>query len=119
MPPTLMDEILSLEEDLRQAELAPDPAFFDRVLRDDTVFVTNGQVSYAKPVVLASHQPGAGPKFRRVEMSDLKIVDHGDLAIVTCEGTYENDQSTFTLKFMRVWAKPDGRWQIVAAALNN
>ena len=49
-------------------------------------------------------------------MSNMKIVDYGDVAIVTCLGTYEAG-STITLKFMRVWAKKGGRWKIVAGSV--
>ena len=33
--------------------------------------------SGAKEKVVAAHQPGAGPKFSRVEMSGFEIIDHG------------------------------------------
>lgn len=46
----------------------------------------------AKAKVVAAHRPGAGPKFTKVEMSDFKIVDHGDAAVVTCKGSYEGPQ---------------------------
>jgi hypothetical protein len=32
-------------------------------------------------------------------MSDMKIVDHGAAAVVTCQGTYEGPQAGITLKF--------------------
>jgi uncharacterized protein DUF4440 len=64
-----------------------------------------------------AHQPGAGPKFTRVEMSDLEIVEHGAAAVVTCRGTDEISNGSVTLKFMRVWLKRDGRWQIIAASV--
>jgi hypothetical protein len=52
-------------------------------------------------------------------MSDMRILDHGVAAIVTCQGTYEGPQSSATLKFMRVWLKKNNRWQIVAASVSN
>jgi len=52
-------------------------------------------------------------------MSDMRILDHGVAAIVTCQGTYEGPQSSVTLKFMRVWLKKNNRWQIVAASVSN
>ncbi|MBV9018738.1 MAG: nuclear transport factor 2 family protein, partial [Alphaproteobacteria bacterium] len=64
-------------------------------------------------------QPGAGPKFTRVEMSDFEIVDHGTAAVVTCMGRYEGPQWSGTLKFMRVWLKRDGRWQIIAGTVSH
>lgn len=103
--------IKRLEERLRQAELAPDPNFFDQVLAHDAVLDGAKQ----KVKVVGAHQPGAGPKFTKVEMSNFSYVDHGDAVVVTCTGTYESPTWSGSLKFMRVWHKQEGRWQIIAA----
>jgi hypothetical protein len=110
-------EIMSLEERLRLAELGPDPKFFEEVLADQVVLMQDGQ-TFPKTKVVQAHQPGAGPKFTRVEMSDVNIIDHGVAAVVTCRGTYEGPGSTATLKFTRVWLKTSDRWQIIAAAVS-
>ena len=113
-------EIAALEERLRLAELRPDPKFFEEVLADDAVLVSqDGQPSFAKSQVVEAHRPGKGPKFVRVEMSNTKIFDHGTAAVVTCQGQYEGPQFTGTLKFMRVWLKKNDRWQIVAGSISN
>src|SRR4051812_13213 len=49
------DEILALEEQLRQAALAPDTARFERALADDVVL--DRQLQNSK--VVAAHQPSA------------------------------------------------------------
>lgn len=72
-------------------KLGPDPKFFEEVLADDAVPVSqDGQHSLAKSKVVEAHHParghGEGPKFTSVEMSDTKIVDHGTAAVVTCRG---------------------------------
>ena len=110
-------EIKELEERLRVAELGPDPRFFEQVIANDAVLVQDGTAELAKAKIVAAHQPGAVPKFTRVEMRDMKIVDHGVAAVVTCTGTFESPRGTATLKFMRVWLKRDGRWQIVAGSV--
>lgn len=79
----------------------------------------DGQPAFAKSQVVDAHQPGKGPKFTRVEMSDMKIVDHGTAAVVTCQGIYEGPRGTATLKFMPVWLKKSYRWQIVAGSVSN
>jgi ketosteroid isomerase-like protein len=114
----MQTEIAALEERLRLAELGPDPLVFEELLADDAVLVAqDGQPSFAKPQVVAAHRPGAGPKFTRVEVSDLKIIDHGTVAVVTCTGSYEGPQFTGILKFMRVWMKKNDRWQIIAGSI--
>ena len=116
---TVHAEITALEERLRLAELGPDPAFFQEALANDAVLVAeDGQPFFAKTKVVEAHQPGKAPKFTRVEMSDMKIVDHGVAAVVTCRGTYESPHGATTLTFMRVWLKKNNRWQIVAGSVS-
>jgi len=116
---TVQGEIAALEERLRLAELGPDPTFFEEILADDVVLLSEeGQPVPAKSTVVEAHRPGKGPKFSRVEMSELKIVDQGAAAVVTCRGTYTTPKSTFTLRFMRVWLKKNNRWQIIAGSVS-
>jgi hypothetical protein len=111
---SVRDEILALEEQLRLAELGPDPVFFERVLADDALL--DGQLAKAK--VVAAHQPGGPAKFTSVEMSDFEIHEHGSAAaVVTCTGLYQASQVTHTLKFMRVWLKKADSWQIIAGSV--
>jgi hypothetical protein len=107
------DEILVLEEELRQAELGPDPAFFERRLADDAVL--DGEL--AKSKVVAAHQPGGSAKFTRVAMSDFRLLEHGPAVVVTCTGVYEGPSGSHTLDFMRVWLKQNGEWQIIAGSV--
>ena len=107
------DQVLALEEQLRQAELGPDPAFFERRLADDAVL--DGQL--AKSKVVAAHQPGGAAKFTNVEMSDFRLLEHGPAVVVTCTGVYEGPSGSHTLKFMRVWLKHENDWQIIAGSV--
>lgn len=114
-----VEEITALENQLREAELGPDPAFFEKALADDMVIIANGEPAFAKKKIVAAHQPGAGPKFTTVAMSNLKIIDHGVAAVVTCDGTFEGPQGKNQLKFMRVWAKKNGTWQIITGTVTH
>lgn len=107
------EEITLLEEQLRQAELGPDPAFFERYLADDAVL--DGQLQKAK--VVAAHQPNGGVKFTNVVMSDFQFHEHGPAVVVTCTGVYEGPKGSQTLNFMRVWLKQATEWRIIAASI--
>ena len=107
-----IDEITRLEEALRQAELGPDPGFFETYLADDAML--DGQPLKAK--VVEAHRPGGPAKFTRVEMRDFAFVDHGTAVVVTCVGTYENAKGAFDLRFMRVWLRTPEGWRIVAGS---
>ena len=114
---TVYTEIADLEEKLRLAELGPDAEFFEQHLADDVVMISGDGAAFAKSQVVEAHQPGKKPGFTRVEMNDMKIIDHETAAVVTCLGTYENSAGSFTLKFMRVWLKTNGGWKIVAGSV--
>jgi hypothetical protein len=111
-------EIRELEKRLQLAELGPDPKFFDEALAEDAVLVSQDGAFITKTQIVGAHQPGKGPKFTRVEMSDMRIIDHGTAAVVTCKGTYEGPQWSGALKFLRVWLNRNGRWQIIAGAMS-
>jgi hypothetical protein len=106
-------EIMDMENRLRAAELGPDPNFFEEALADDAVL--DGQLTKSK--VVEAHRPDGGAKFTKVEMSDYRLYEHGQAVVVTCTGFYEGPQGSHTLKFMRVWLKSEGRWQIIAGSV--
>jgi ketosteroid isomerase-like protein len=113
-------EIAVLEERLRQAELGPDPETFEDLLADNVVLVDqSGTPALAKQKVVEAHRGGKGPKFTRVEMSDVQVTEQGSVAIVTCTGRFEGPQWSGTLKFMRVWLRKNGRWQVVAGSIHH
>lgn len=113
------EEIAALEESLRLAELGPNPQFFQDVLADDVLLVSQDGSRITKQQVIEAHQPGSGPKFTRVEMRNMKIIEHGSAAVVSCRGIYEGPQGETALNFMRVWLKMDGRWQVIAASIHD
>jgi uncharacterized protein (TIGR02246 family) len=115
---TVLAEITDLEENLRRAELGPDPDFFAQILADDAVMVSDGQAAFAKAQVVEAHRPGKGPKFTNVQMSNMNIIDHGTAAVVTCDGVYEGPSGKQTLRFMRVWHKNNDKWQIIAGTVS-
>lgn len=112
-------EISALEECLRQAELIPDPKFFSQILAESVIIVgQDGKPARAKNAIVDAHKPGKSPKFTRVEMSDLDVVEHGPAVVATCKILYESAKFSVTLRFMRVWVKKDGRWQIIAGSVS-
>jgi hypothetical protein len=116
---TVETAIAELEERLRLAELGPDPKFFDEALDENVVLIAEDGQLVSKSKVVDAHRPGKAPKFTRVEMSDMKIIDHGTAAVVTCRGTNEAPQSSVTLKFMRLWIKKNNGWKIVAGSISH
>ncbi|HEY4089291.1 MAG TPA: nuclear transport factor 2 family protein [Bryobacteraceae bacterium] len=116
--PLIEEEIWTLEEQLRLAELRPDAGFFEAHLADEAIMLTaDGKPAFAKRQIVEAHRPGQGPKFIRVEMRDMKIVGHECAAVVTCVGTYATADTSFSLRFMRVWVRKAAGWEIVAGTV--
>jgi hypothetical protein len=113
-----IEEIKALEQELRQAELGPNPEFFEKHLADEAIMVSDGKAAKMKSLVVEAHRPGKGAKFTAVDMSNMEIVDHGDAAVVTCHGAFSAGEVVHKLKFMRVWLKKNGAWQIVAGSIS-
>jgi len=114
---SLRQEIEEMEEKLRQAELGPDPHFFEEALADDVILIASDGDIFIKEQVVEAHRPDSevGQKFTRVEMSEMEILDHGDAAVVTCKGRYEGPKASFSLRFVRTWLKKNSRWQVISA----
>lgn len=118
--PSIEEEIRALENQLIEAELGPDPAFFESHLADEAVMLAgDGKTAFTKQQIVESHRPGQGPGFVRVEMSDMKIIGHECAAAVTCVGIYSTPETSFRLRFMRVWVRKATGWQIVAGTVAN
>ena len=106
-----IEEVLALEERPCQAELGPDAAFFAEMLADDAII--DGQ--QMKAAIVEAHRTTA-QKFTDVQMRDMQVIDHGDVAVVTCVGHFVGPQFTGDLRFMRVWQRRDGHWRVIAAS---
>jgi len=116
---SVRSEIAALEERLRLAELGPDPAFFQSTLSDDVVLTQNGNLVLTKQQVVDGHQPPrGGRKFIDVQTRHLRIAEHGQTAIVTCEGVFTTpDRNAVSLRVMRVWHRTADGWKIIAASI--
>lgn len=90
----------------------------DFVRNPDAAVGAKGKESRPRMTRSLSSATRSGAKFTRVEMSDMKIIDHGTAAVVTCRGIYEGPRASASLKFMRVWLKKNNRWKIVAGSIS-
>lgn len=119
--PSVETEIAELEELLRQADLKPNPTFFQTYLDDKMVLMVDGDICSHSPkaYIVDKHQPLKAQRFDRVEITDLKILDQGDTAIVTGFGNYEGPDVSFSLNFMRIWVKKAEGWKIVAGSMTH
>jgi ketosteroid isomerase-like protein len=114
---TTDNDIVELEERIRQAQLNADVAELDALISEDLLFTgPNGELG-TKAEDLAAHGSGA-IRFREHHPEELKIRRIGDDVAVSAlrarlavevggrivRGTY---------RYTRIWARENGKWQVV------
>ncbi|MBU6454233.1 MAG: hypothetical protein KGS72_20810 [Cyanobacteria bacterium REEB67] len=50
-------------------------------------------------------------------MTEMELIDQGSAAVVICTSQFEAENRRFELRFMRVWARGEDGWKIVAGSM--
>lgn len=118
---TVESQLIELERKLSDALVREDAAVLDRLWSDDLIFTSpNGKVSN-KAQRLALQKSAAQPsQSESVTTNDeVKVYPYGNTAVVTVLSTWSGkaNNQAFSSQFQatHVWAKQQGRWQLVAA----
>jgi ketosteroid isomerase-like protein len=111
-------ELQEIEDQLVAAWVAGDPTFHERVLADDWgVIDAQGRMRNKAEVLEEMFRPGERSITGRID--DVNVRPYGDWAIVTGKthvaGRYEGNDIKITLRFMDVFRRRDGNWQVVAS----
>jgi len=113
--------LIELERQLSAALVREDAAVLDRLWSNDLVFTfPNGKVSN-KAQRLAGQKPAAQPSQSESETTndEVKVYLYGNTAVVTVLSTWSGkaNNQAYSSQFQatHVWAKQQGRWQLVAA----
>ncbi|OLE53524.1 MAG: hypothetical protein AUG51_12605 [Acidobacteria bacterium 13_1_20CM_3_53_8] len=109
--------IRQLENERREALLHNDAAYFERVLAEDYMGTNQaGQVSN-KAQTVANTRSG-NPHFDSLSYNDLNVRIYGNTAVVsgraTIKGQDNGQDISGQARFLRVYVKRQGRWQLVA-----
>jgi len=114
-------QLIELERQLSDALVREDAKVLDRLWSNDLVFTfPNGKVSN-KTQRLAGQKPAAQPsQSESVTTNDeVKVYRYGNTAVVTVLSTWRgkanNQEYSSQFQATHVWAKQQGRWQLVAA----
>jgi|ERR1043166_3271998 ketosteroid isomerase-like protein len=115
------NQLIELERQLSDALVREDAAVLDRLWSNDLVFTfPNGKVSN-KAQRLAGQKPAAQPSQSESATSndEVKVFLYGNTAVVTVLSTWSGkaNNQAYSSQFQatHVWAKQEGRWQLVAA----
>ncbi len=131
-------EIMKLEDELVKAGLRGDAATADRLMADDYFFMTRDGVVHenlkasllvrmksgeSRADLLASMESGESdePKPHPVIIEDAQIHVYGDTGVVILRSTYKSRSKEGRVvevptRFMHVWVRLQGRWQLVAGS---
>ena len=110
--------IRDLEEELSDAVVAGDAAVFDRLLADDFTHTSHSGRFRNKAEWMADLRRGA-TKYTTFKTDDMSVRVYGDTAVVTGRSTPTGTNSRGEpiegqYRYLRVWVKHDGNWQVVA-----
>jgi uncharacterized protein (TIGR02246 family) len=120
------DEISSVEHEIRRLEalsreatLKNDAEVLNQLLADNWMNTNAGGTVTTKAQLIEILKTNAF-KFISIENDDVKVRVYGDAAVVTGRSKStrigrDNTPVTGEVRFTRVYAKPDGRWQVVSA----
>ena len=112
-------EIRKLEEVGREATLKNDAAVLDRLLAESWMNTNAGGTVTTKAQLMEILKTSPF-KIMSIENDDVKVRVYGDTAVVTgrsksTRAGRDNALVTGEVRFTRVYAKQQGRWQVVAA----
>jgi ketosteroid isomerase-like protein len=110
-------DIVSLEAELRAAQLGADVAALDRLISDDLLFTGPDGMLATKADDLAAYRDGV-MRVSAHEPEELRVRRVGaDVAVVALRtrmaGSYAGTPFSGVARYTRVWAREEGRWRIV------
>jgi ketosteroid isomerase-like protein len=111
-------DVLATMETWRQAMLKKDKAVFEKVLHPDLTYGHSSGVLETKAQAI-DHVINGGGTYTAINLTDTKVVVHGNTALVTGKAEYhertkENKDTTANLVVLSVWLKGPKGWQMIA-----
>ena len=111
--------IEDLEHRLASAWVKGDRPFIEGLLADDWSVTDGAGRVLTKPQVLEETFGSTDRRIEAMAIDDVRVRFVGGVAIVTgrtrATGSYRGQSGTATLRFTDVFARRDGRWQIVVS----
>jgi ketosteroid isomerase-like protein len=116
--PGTEEEIRKLEADARNASLAGDTGFFERVASDDFLSVDPRGETRTKAQMI-EHRNSGNMKFHSIQVEDERVRTYGNAAVVTgtahVKSKHERTEITGSYRYTRVYVKQLGRWRTVSS----
>jgi ketosteroid isomerase-like protein len=110
------EEVMKLEEERNQALQTGDIATLERIYSDDLIYTNASGALLTKAQHLAELK-SRGLNFHSFKHEDVQVTMHGDAGFVTGVSKsvveYRGSVSTGSRRFLNIFVKKDGRWQLV------
>jgi ketosteroid isomerase-like protein len=115
------EEICKMEQELAQALMRRDKAMVDSILAEDYILTTSDGNLVDKPRAMADlGSPDLEVEW--CEIDDVSVRVYGDAAVAvgrsSVTGRLGDQDLSGRFRYTRVYARRQGRWQIVAAHLS-
>ena len=108
-----MDEIIELENKRVEAMIKGDVQALEKILADDLIYTHTTARIDTKSSFIEAISSGRS-NYRSVERKDVNVRQFGDSAVVTGHAKVHVGDNKFEIRFIDVYAKRDGAWQMVA-----
>ncbi len=108
-----MDEIIALENRRVEAMTKGDANALDEILADDLIYTHSTARIDTKASFIEAITSGRS-NYRSVERKDVHVRQFGDSAVVTGHAKFHVGDNKFEARFIDVYAKRNGSWQMVA-----
>ena len=108
-----MDEIIALENRRIEAMIKGDVQTLEEILADDLIYTHTTARLDTKASFIDAVATGR-TNYRSVEREDVKVRQFGDTAIVTGHAKFHVGENKFEARYIDVYAKRNGAWQMVA-----
>jgi hypothetical protein len=105
--------IASLERGRFAAVVARDTAKLRQYLADDMTYTHSSGATETRDEFL-SHLAGGRYDYRSIEPTELLVRVIGETAVIEGRARLVVGEDRFMLRFIDVWARRNGRWQMIA-----
>lgn len=108
-----MDEIIELENRRIEAMTKGDVKALEEILADDLIYTHTTARIDTKASFIEAVSSGRS-NYRSVDRKDMEVRQFGDTAVVTGHAKFHVGDNKFEARYIDVYAKRNGSWQMVA-----
>jgi ketosteroid isomerase-like protein len=110
-------EVLEVDRRRREACISGDVDALARIMSEDCVYVHSSGASETRAQMIGRLTSG-DLVYHALDLREASVRDYGDVALVNgdlhIDVTTGGSKKDFTSRFLQVWRRTDGRWQMIS-----